>query len=157
MTEAERCFAVALSRFWHTRGELGEGLIWLQRALEAPACGTTRGWATALTWETALAHHESDFDEAVAVGERAVAAGRELGEPLILGMALVTLGDNLARPGDEDRATAVLDEDVEILRAIGDRSRPSLATGLGVLGTALRMRGDLDRAAEVLGGGRDTE
>ena len=144
---------MALSRFWHTRGELGEGRIWLQRALAAPACGASRGWATALTWEAALAHAQGDFDEAVAVGERAVAASRELGGPLILGLALVTLGDNLARPGDEDRAIAVLDEGVEILRAIGDRVRPSLATSLGVLGTALRMRGDLDRAVEVLAEG----
>ncbi len=60
--EAERCFAVALSRFWHTRGELGEGRIWLQRALAAPACGASRGWATALTWEAALAHAQGDFD-----------------------------------------------------------------------------------------------
>jgi len=148
--EAERRFAVALSRFWHTRGELAEGRIWLQRALEAPACGATRGLATALTWEAALAHHQGDLDEAVEVGERAVAASREFGEPLILGMALVTLGDNLTRPGDEDRAIAVIEEGLEIVRGIGDRAGPSQAIGLGLLGTALRIRGDLDRAADVL-------
>jgi len=148
--EAERRFAVALSRFWHTRGELAEGRIWLQRALEAPACGATRGLATALTWEATFAHHQGDLDEAVAVGERAVTASRELGEPLILGLALVTLGDNLTRPGDEDRAIAVIEEGLEIVRGIGDRAGPSQAIGLGLLGTALRIRGDLDRAADVL-------
>jgi predicted ATPase/DNA-binding CsgD family transcriptional regulator len=148
--EAERRFAVALSRFWHTRGELGEGRIWLQRALEAPACGATRGLATALTWEAALAHSQGDFDEAVAFGERAVAASRELGEPLILAMALLTLGDNLIRPGGEDRAIAVIEEGLEIVRGIGDRAGPSLVVGLGLLGSALRMRGDVDRATDVL-------
>jgi predicted ATPase/DNA-binding CsgD family transcriptional regulator len=148
--EAERRFAVALSRFWHTRGELSEGRTWLRRALEAPPAAATPGWATGLTWEAALAHHQGDIDEAVALSERAVAASRELGEPVILGLALVTLGDNLTRPGDVGRAIAALDEGVTILRAAGDQAGPSLAVGLGILGTVLRMAGEFDRAAKVL-------
>jgi predicted ATPase/DNA-binding CsgD family transcriptional regulator len=148
--EAERRFAVALSRFWHTRGDLSEGRAGLRRALEAPGAAATRGLATALTWEASLSHHQGDLDEAVALGERAVAASRVVGDPVILGMALVTFGDNLTRPGDLDRAITVLDEGVAILRAAGDGAAASLSIGLGILGTALRLQGDLDRAAAIL-------
>ena len=143
---------MALSRFWHTRGDLSEGRAALRRALEAPVAAVTRGLATALTWESALAHHQGDLDEAVALGERAVAASRVVGDPLILGMALVTFGDNLTRPGDLDRAVAALDEGVAILRAAGDCVGASIGIGLGpaLLGAALRLRGDLDRAAAAL-------
>ena len=52
---------------------------------------------------------------------------RELGDPVILGLALVTLGDELVRPGDLDRAIAALEEGVAILRAEGDRAAVSRA------------------------------
>jgi len=65
-------------------------------------------------------------------------------------MALLTLGGNLIRPGAEDRAIAVIEEGLGIVRGIGDRAGPSLVVGLGLLGSALRMRGDVDRAADVL-------
>jgi len=148
--EAGRRFAVALSRFWHTRGNLSEGRALLRRALATRVGEVTQGWVTALTWASSLAHHQGDLDEAEALGQQAVAAGRELGDPLFLGLALVTLGDELVRPGDVDQAVGTLDEGVAILRAAGDRAGPSLSIGLGILGTALRLRGDLDRAAAAL-------
>jgi non-specific serine/threonine protein kinase len=148
--EAGRRFAVALSRFWHTRGNLSEGRALLRRALATRVGVVTQGWVTALTWASSLAHHQGDLGEAEALGQQAVTAGRELGDPLFLGLALVTLGDELVRPGDVEQAVGTLDEGVSILRAAGDRAGPSLSVGLGILGTALRLRGDLDRAAAAL-------
>lgn len=98
--EAGRRFAVALSRFWHTRGNLSEGRALLMRALATQVEEVTQGWVTALTWASSLTHHQGDLGEAEALGQQAVTAGRELGDPLFLGLALVTLGDELVRPDE---------------------------------------------------------
>ena len=146
--EAGCRFAVALSRFWQTRGELSEGRLWLRRALAAPVRQVTPAWATALTWGSSLAHTQGDLDEAEALGERAVAASRELGDPVVLGMALVTLGDEFVRPGDHNRAIDCFEEGLAILRRAGDSRGAGI--GLGLLGAALRLQGDVDSAAAVL-------
>jgi hypothetical protein len=82
--EAFRLFVVALSCFWHTRSELSEGLSWLRRALQKQVERVTQGSVTVLIWTSSLAHHHGDLDEAVALGEQAVAASRELGDPLFV-------------------------------------------------------------------------
>jgi ATP/maltotriose-dependent transcriptional regulator MalT len=147
-SEGERRLVGALGRFWQIRGELAEGRLWLKRALAAPASTATRGWATALTWGSGLAHTQGDPDEAEALGQQAVTVSRELGDPIILGRALITLASELTKPGDQERAIAAVEEGLVLLRAAGDRGAVSI--GLGILAEALRLRGDLATAGAVL-------
>jgi len=149
-TEEFRLFVVALGRFWHTRCELSEGRSWMRRALHRSAQAVTQGFATVHYWASALAHHQGDFDEAVVLGEQGVAACRELGDPLLLGSALMTLADNLSiSEAHLDRAIALADESVQTLRAAGERGRVALSVAMNILGTAFRLRGDVGQAAAV--------
>jgi predicted ATPase/DNA-binding NarL/FixJ family response regulator len=149
--EAFRVFVVALSRFWHTRGKLSEGLSWLHRALHKPVERVTRGWVTVLIWTSSLAHHHGDLDEAVALGEQAVAASRQLGDPLFVGSALMTLGDDLIGPAEDlERAISLAVEAVEVLRSTGERGRRALSVAVAILGGVTRLQGDDERATVVL-------
>ncbi|MDQ3810087.1 MAG: LuxR family transcriptional regulator, partial [Chloroflexota bacterium] len=150
-TEAFRLFVVALSRFWLTRGEVSEGRTWLLRALGKPVDAVTQGSATVLIWASSFTYHQGHFDEAISLGERGVAACRELDDPVLLGSALMTLGTELARPEDDlDRAIAVAHEAVRTLDAAGERGGTALSVAVSILGTAFRLRGDLDQAGAVL-------
>jgi non-specific serine/threonine protein kinase len=150
-TENFRLFVVALSRFWLGRGEVSEGRTWLLRALKKPADAVTQGSATVFIWASSFAYHQSDLDEAIALGEHAIAACRELEDPVLLGSALMTLGTEITRPEDDlDRAIALAEEAVRTLLTAGERGRTALSVAMSILGSAFRMRGDLDRAAVVL-------
>jgi non-specific serine/threonine protein kinase len=149
--EAFRLFVVALSRFWLTRGEVSEGWTWLLRAQEKRVDAITQGSATVLIWASSLAYHHGDFDDSISLGEHGVKACRQLGDPVLLGSALMTLATELARPEDDvDRAIAVADEAVTTLLTTGERGRAALSVAISILGTAFRLRGDLDQAGSVL-------
>jgi ATP/maltotriose-dependent transcriptional regulator MalT len=130
---------------------VSEGRTWLLRAQEKPVDVVTQGSATVLIWASSLAYHQGDFDTSISLGEHAVAACRESGDPLLLGSALMTLATELTRPEDDvDRAIAVAGEAVTTLLAAGERGRAALSVAISILGTAFRLRGDLDQAAAVL-------
>jgi predicted ATPase/DNA-binding CsgD family transcriptional regulator len=131
--------AASLDRFWYARGDLVEGVGWLERALAAagPAAPLR---ARGLTAATVLAHYTGELDRAAALGEEALALTRERGDRAGEGHALTALGLVARGRGRYDDARARFDEATSIFRELDDRR--GLAEAVGRTATAGLHQGD---------------
>lgn len=144
--------AAALWPFWQERGYAGEGLRWLELALdfgrEAPAADRLRALAGAGT----LAWYLTRVDEALAWHEQALALARRLGEPVAEAFALCNLSWQAAEQGD--LATAIAQCEAGLALARPEGATEAMALALHNLACFTRMQGDLAtanaRAAESL-------
>jgi predicted ATPase/DNA-binding CsgD family transcriptional regulator len=143
--------AVSLDRFWYVRGDLLEGVRWLERALGLADPGTPLG-ARGLTVAATLAHYGGDLDRAAALGDEALAVARRLGERRSAGHALTALGLVARARGRYDEARERYDESTAIFRELRDRR--GLAEALGRTATAALHQGDFvtlrDRGREAV-------
>jgi predicted ATPase/DNA-binding CsgD family transcriptional regulator len=142
--------ANALTWFWQTRGNLGEGLDWLRWALSAAGDEPSVESAKALRSVGQMVHTLGDHDSAVAIIDRSVALFREVGEVKeARGCVCQDLFQMCRNPL---HAVPLMEESVDRLRALHDPNR--LAHALANLGLARFFRGDAAGAracfAEVL-------
>ena len=135
-----------LHRFWVDRGHLVEGQRWLADLLER-ACddSRTRGMALAALGRIRLAR--ADLPEAILALEEALGLLRAGGQSRDLAYALHWLGAAVLATGDDDtRALLLLEECIEIFRAIGDLTHQGAS--VGYLGNLAFVRGDRQKARE---------
>jgi predicted ATPase/DNA-binding SARP family transcriptional activator/DNA-binding CsgD family transcriptional regulator len=119
-------FGEALWRFWYNRGDLSEGIRWMERVLAGgePAASPVR--VRALEGMGWLAQFQADFGRAEATYEEMLELSRELGDKGNVATALNSLGTIAAQQGDNERARALLQENMEVLRKLEEEGSPAI-------------------------------
>jgi predicted ATPase/transcriptional regulator with XRE-family HTH domain len=144
--DAGLVFASALWRYWATRGRLGEGRHWLERALGRPGAADADPVARANA-HNALGNLLGDIGEyrlARQHYEEALALRRSLGDDEGVAGALNNLGLIAAWIGDFAEARALYGESLGLRRGLGDSLGE--AQSLSNLGDVLTASGEFDRA-----------
>jgi len=143
--EAGLKLAGALAWFWHSKGHLSEGNLWLEKILASGSGTQGKERAKALRASSILSTDTGDYIRARAFAESSVKLYREIGDNRGAGLVLVDLGGSLHRDGREEEAIESLEESLRLLRATGERWE--LAYALVWLGDTLFRMGDIERAA----------
>ncbi|MGE5691355.1 MAG: ATP-binding protein [Pseudomonadota bacterium] len=137
----------SLWRFWHARGDLGEGRGWLERALARPG-GTAESRARALAGAAALAAIAGDFGAAAAYAETHIGLARSIADDRQLAIGLAALANIRSETGAVDEAERLYAEAGAAATRAGDvRAAASVAGNLGHMALA---RGDTARAAALV-------
>jgi predicted ATPase/DNA-binding CsgD family transcriptional regulator len=140
--------ADAMFQYWYLRKRrLTEARHWLDRALaQSRLIGVSdQALALALACASALAHLQTDLDDAQTMAEEALAIFERIGPPLNVAWLHYVLAIPVYMRGDCQRAERLYAEALERFRAEGDRYWVA-ETLLGVAQVALD-RGDQQRAA----------
>ena len=154
---SEDALAIATPMWWYwwASGQMREGKQWLLRALDATdATEMTevlsrplRG--AALRAAAALARNSGELDEARALGERALLAHQELGDPKGLAMAWNNLCMTATGQRDFGAALEYVRQSRRQADVIGDPR--GMAVAANNAGIVLRCTGRLDEAASGFG------
>jgi predicted ATPase/transcriptional regulator with XRE-family HTH domain len=114
-----------LRRFWYMRSQFLEGLDWLERFVARAGAPVSREeqfvLAQALTGVLVMAHRLDRFERAQDAGEMALTLARAYEDSLFIGGALSNLATNVAALRDYDRALALFDECLVLLRKTANR------------------------------------
>jgi len=146
---AECCLRLATAA-WESLGERGhlrEGRAMLDQALALPGDPPAACRARALVRSAWAASQLGDQEAAAAVGRRALAVARALGDAKEIAFALVVLGCVAMGDGDLDRAERLHEEALATARAGGDPAGGAMF--LNNLGLIALFRGDHARAASL--------
>lgn len=143
--EAGLKMAGALAWFWHSKGHLSEGKLWLEKILGSGIGTQGKERAKALRALSILSTGTGDYIRAKAFAESSIKLYREIGDHQGVGLALVDLGASLHHEGKEAEAIESCEEGLHLLRATGERW--GIAYALLWLGDPLFRMGDIDRAA----------
>jgi non-specific serine/threonine protein kinase len=141
-------FSRALTQLWLARGQLSEGLSWLERGLEQSAGATPAVRAAALHGAGYFAGLWGDHDRAAAWLREAAALLREQDDRAQLAQALANLGRSLWMAGKADEAFALLEEAVALASEAGHTFLISYSL-LNLAAVALDLGLDA-RAAELI-------
>ncbi|HXT37009.1 MAG TPA: tetratricopeptide repeat protein, partial [Chloroflexota bacterium] len=145
--ERELRLAAALSRFWYTRGYLGEGRGWLEEALTHTAAVPAGLRATALKGAGNLALNQGEYARAAMHYQEALALFRAIGDTQGIAGSLTNLGVVADRQSDYGRAAALFEEAVAVARLRGDTLQ--IARTLGNLAAVWDRQGDYQRGAAL--------
>jgi predicted ATPase/DNA-binding SARP family transcriptional activator len=145
--EAGLRLAVSVWWFWSSRGYLAEGRRWLEMALARAPTAPPELRARALQGAGVLARQQSDYQQATALLEEALALRRTLGDNPAIARLLGNLGVVAYFQGEYARATTLYQEALAVLRQIGDRY--SIAVWLNNLGLVVYAQGNYVRAAAL--------
>jgi tetratricopeptide (TPR) repeat protein len=142
--------AIALAPVWMAHKRLDEGLAWFDKALAAEGGGDlTRGHAY---FQAGLLAFWPGLDErASELHGKALAIGRQTGDPTVTALALAGLARVALRSGnaaDIKEARWLCREAMTITEGTDDRIGRSNA--MHVLGVAAQMAGDFDEARELM-------
>ncbi|MDQ3692893.1 MAG: tetratricopeptide repeat protein [Chloroflexota bacterium] len=144
---------VALWRFWHARGYLGEGRAWLEALLER----TERQndvWCPlplrqqALLGAGVLACNQGDQARARQFLDASLAISRRLGDQAAVAESLQQLATVVKNQAEHALAFALVEECLELRRQLGDER--GAADALHRLGSLLREVGQYPRAIALL-------
>lgn len=143
--EAGLKMAGALAWFWHSKGHLSEGNLWLEKILASGIGTQGKERAKALRALSILSTDTGDYIRARAFAELSIKLYREIGDDQGVGLALIDLGATLHHEGKREEAIQSLEEGLRLLRATGERW--GIAYALVWLGDPLFRMGDIERAA----------
>ena len=125
--DAQRAGARFTASVWSYAGSHGRGSQWGQEFLElaeealerAEAAGDATGAIALRTmYVSGLVQVQRD-DEARAQAEQVLASARALGQPALIAMGMLTLGQAIARTGEPERGIAMVRESLELSDQIG--------------------------------------
>ncbi len=146
--------AAAIWRFWQERSHIREGRHWITALLaKADAEVDPVVHAKAITAAGNLAYWQGAFADAGGYYERALAIGRELGDPAKIGDGLRNLGFIAMASRDVPRAKELFGEAVTWLEKVGDRF--ALAEGRASFGMSQVVAGDFVIARGLLEGSHE--
>src|SRR5918993_4417633 len=143
--EAGLKMAGALAWFWHGKGHLSEGNLWLEKILASGNGTQGKERAKALRASSILSTGAGDYIRARAFAESSIKLYREIRDNRGAGLVLADLGASFHRGGKEEEAIESLEESLRLLRATGERWE--IAYALLWLGDTLFRMGDIERAA----------
>jgi predicted ATPase/transcriptional regulator with XRE-family HTH domain len=134
-----------LHRLWFAPGLFREGQHWIERALERTSDAAPRLRFRALDAAQRLAQHRGDHVRTAAFATESLAIARELGDPLLIGVALIGAGHLAYRQGEYGRADELLREAHDLLRECDEQG--AVAIALLILGDTALAQEQFDRAA----------
>jgi non-specific serine/threonine protein kinase len=143
--EAGLKMAGALAWFWHSKGHLSEGNLWLEKLLASGIGTQGKERAKALRASSILSTGTGDYIRARAFAESSIQLYREVGDKRGAGLVLADLGASLHWDGKEEEAIESLEESLRLLRAAGDHWGTAYA--LLWLGDTWFRMGNIERAA----------
>jgi non-specific serine/threonine protein kinase len=143
--EAGLKMAGAVAWFWHSKGHLSEGNLWLENLLASGIGNQGKERAKALRASSILLTGTGDYIRARAFAESSIKLYREIGDNRGAGLVLADLGASLHWDGKEEEAIESLEESLRLLRATGERW--GIAYALLWLGDTWFRMGDIERAA----------
>ncbi len=143
--EAGLKMAGALAWFWHSKGYLSEGNLWLEKILASGTGAQGKERAKALRASSILSTATGDYIRARAFAESSIKLYREIGDNRGAGLVLADLGASLNLGGKHEEAIEPLEESLRLLRAAGERW--GVAYALLWLGDTWFRMGDTRRAA----------
>jgi predicted ATPase/transcriptional regulator with XRE-family HTH domain len=143
--EAGLKMAGALAWFWHNKGHLSEGNLWLEKTLASGSGIEGKERAKALRASSILSTGSGDYIRARAFAESSIKLYREMGDNRGAGLVLADLGASLHWGSKEEEAIESLEESLHLLRATGERWE--IAYALLWLGDTRFRMGDMERAA----------
>ncbi len=124
--EAGLRLAMALWRFWFIRGNTEEGLVWLERALQACPSAPVALRSAALGSAGNLAQNRKDLDRARHLHEQALTLRRSEGDKWGIAASLCGLGLVSKTEGDLEGARRLFEEGLALFREVGDERNSSL-------------------------------
>ena len=137
----------SLRSFWYTRGHYDEGRQRILRALALPAAqARTALRASALNAAGAHLWAGGSADEAQHLLEQALAIGREVGDELNTGWALLHMGMIAYQQGDYPAAQQALESGLAGCQLAGPQGRRGVGWGLIFLGDLALHSGDAELA-----------
>jgi predicted ATPase/transcriptional regulator with XRE-family HTH domain len=143
--------AVALTDYWYIRGDLGEGRLWLDRALAlGPAAkgqGASVARVRALAGASQLAQPHGDLVTAVVRAEQSMELAHQLGDRVGFARANALLGNLAYVQGELVPAESLHRAALALFRFLGDL--PWTVVELNNLGLLALERDDGTRAAEL--------
>ena len=137
--------ATPLWWYWWASGQMREGKQWLLRILDASQGCLHPLRGAALRAAAALARNSGELTQARALGERALVAHQELGDPKGLAMAWNNLCMTATGQRDFEAALEYVQQSGKQAEAIGDPRGLAVAANNGAI--VLRCMGRLDEAA----------
>jgi tetratricopeptide (TPR) repeat protein len=143
--EAGLKMAGAVAWFWHSKGHLSEGNLWLEKLLASGIGTQGKERAKALRASSILLTSAGDYIRARAFAESSIKLYREIGDNQGAGLVLADLGASLHWDGKGEEAIESLEESLRLLRATGERW--GIAYALLWLGDTWFRMGDIERAA----------
>jgi tetratricopeptide (TPR) repeat protein len=143
--EAGLKMAGALAWFWHSKGHLSEGKLWLEKILASGIGNQGKERAKALRASSLLSTDTGDYIRARDFAESSIKLYREIGDDRGAGLVLADLGATLHLEGKPEEAIESFEESLRLLRATGERWE--IAYALVWLGDPLFRAGDIERAA----------
>jgi predicted ATPase/Tfp pilus assembly protein PilF len=138
--------ALALWRFWYTRGFLTDGRRWLEAAVAAEV-GSASTRARALHGAGMLAWRQGDYAQARTWHEESLALWQGMGDRHGLATSLESLGMVAWRQSDYAQARALHEQSLALRRELGDPQ--GTASSLHNLGAALHVHGEYEQAEAV--------
>ena len=138
--------ALALWRFWYTRGYLTDGRRWLEAAI-TDRVGSAAERASALHGAGMLAWRQGDYEQARAWHEESLSLRQELGDQRGIASSLENLGMVAWRESDYEQARALHEQSLALRRELGDAQ--GTASSLYNLGVAMHMHGEYVHAELV--------
>jgi non-specific serine/threonine protein kinase len=118
--EAGLKMAGALAWFWHSKGHLSEGNLWLEKLLASGIGNQGKERAKALRASSILSMATGDYIRARAFAESSIKLYREMGDNQGMGLALIDLGGSLHHEGKLEDAIESFEESLRLLRATGE-------------------------------------
>jgi predicted ATPase/transcriptional regulator with XRE-family HTH domain len=144
----------ALSRFWHMRGYLSEGVDWIAAALAADANldparrATLAVRAQALNSAGSLTWGRGDYSSALDFYGQSLTLSRELGDRAGMSRALNNLAVVAHDTGDYARSRDLYTESLALKRELGDKW--GIAASLNGLGVVEQDQGNYDEARTLM-------
>ncbi len=140
--------AGAMGSYWELRKYLGEGKLWLDRAVAGSAVGSIAIQAKVLLAAGGVASRRLEFELADMRCQQSLELARTCRDRTCEADSLRTLGINAARAGDSTRADVLFTECLDVCRELGDQRR--IAASLFDLGRVALQRHDHPAARKLL-------
>jgi predicted ATPase/transcriptional regulator with XRE-family HTH domain len=140
---------------WLAHGQYGDGLRWLERALERSSHTASAGRVQALVAAGMLATYQGDYAHAATFSDEGLRLARESADPLLVGQALTIAGFLAYRRGEYGPAEELLGEGYMRLSEHADTMPAARAdTGFALLslGSIALAQEHFDRAEPHLHG-----
>jgi predicted ATPase/DNA-binding XRE family transcriptional regulator len=132
---------------WFARGLYGEGVGWVEHALERSGRAASTPRVQALASAGTLAILQGDYGRADTLLDEGLALARDLGDPRLTGDVMSYSGFVSYRRGEYVRAEGLLGEALRLLRGVAESADGAFA--LLILGDNALAQDQFERAATV--------
>lgn len=146
---AERVVQIgwSISRFWSFRGQVSEGLYWMEQVLDGTHLLTPAAHAQAIAVRGMLEFARGQIEQTVALLDVSVAAARAAGDETVYAVVRTLQGLATIANNNVSGAEAILTEAVALCRKQANAT--GIVYGLSGLAQVALIQGDIERATAL--------